>query len=141
MLESTETAILQSKIKKTKDVKERIRLCAVLAHANGHPVKMIASILGISESTTYEYLTDYEKSKKTKDKPYPGRSCKLSESQEQELVEYLRQNSYNSLKQLCAYVERNYQIVYTASGLRDWLKRKNLEKKRKRRIIDPAFSR
>lgn len=139
MVLKKEIAVFQSQIKKTKDVKERIRLCTVLAHANGYPVKTFASILGISESTAYEYLTDYEREKKTKDKPYPGRSCKFSDSQEREFIEYLSQQSYTSLKQLCAYVEEKYNIRYTASGLRDWLKRKKLEKRRKRRIIDPNF--
>jgi len=52
---------LQDQIKKTKNLKTRIRLCAVLANANGHSIKAIASILRVSESVVEEYLTELDK--------------------------------------------------------------------------------
>lgn len=122
---------LQKQIKKTKNLKERVRLCAILAKANGHSAKVIASVLDISESTVYEYVTEFEKNKKVKHKDHPGRSCKLSLSQEADLKEYISMHSYSTLQGLCAYIEEKYQVQYTPSGLRDWLKRKKIIKQKR----------
>lgn len=134
MTDSLEIFFFQEKIRKTKNLKERTRLCAILANKNGHPIKTIASVLRISESSVYEYLTDYEREEKTKDKTYPGRSPKLSSTQEAELAIYLKEHSYESLEQLATYVKEKYEIKYTVSGLSSWLKRKNLLKKRKQSL-------
>lgn len=131
MTQNVDLEFLQNQIRKTKDLKERIRLCAILAKAKGHSAKVIASILDISESTVYEYLNEFEKSKKIKNKDYPGRSCKLSPFQETELKEYISAHSYSSLQELCAYIEEKYEVQYTPSGLRDWLKRHNINKQKR----------
>lgn len=122
----------QEKIKKTKNLKERIRLCAILAHINGHSVKAIAEILGISQSTVYDYIAEYEKNQRTEGKIYQGRSSKLNKTQETELIEYLKSNPCPTLKELSHYIAEKYQITYTLSGLRDWLNRKNLRKVKKK---------
>lgn len=125
---------LQKQLKKTKDPKERLRLCVILARNNGHSIKVISSILQISESSVYEYINEFHHENKTTNKIYLGRACKLSKSQENELISYIAQHSYKSVEQLSAYILKKYNIKYTNSGLRDWLKRKSLKKIRKKRL-------
>ena len=48
-------------VRKTKNIDEKDRLCAILAYDEGHDVYDIANILKLSESTTYNYISDYLK--------------------------------------------------------------------------------
>lgn len=123
---------LQKQVKTTRNFKERIRLCAILAKIDLHPIKSISSILQISESTIYEYVNDFKKNKKTASKKHVGRPCRLSKSQEIELSNYIKEYSYKSIKHLCLYIKKQYGLTYTHSGLRDWLKRKKIQKKLRR---------
>ncbi|MDP1880532.1 MAG: helix-turn-helix domain-containing protein [Parachlamydiaceae bacterium] len=120
---------LHNKLKTTKDFKEKIRIFAILAQANGHSIKSISSILRISKSTVYEYINEFKDKNKTTDKNHPGRGCKLSNHQENELIAYIKENSYKSVNQLCLYVKTKYDLNYTIPGLSCWLKRNNLQKK------------
>lgn len=54
---------LQDQIKKARNLKARVRLCAILANANGHSTKAIAAILQIPESTVEEYLIELHENK------------------------------------------------------------------------------
>lgn len=125
----------ENRIKKTKDLNERIRLSVLLARVNGHSIKTIASVLRISVSTVYEYLSDFDREKKIRNKSQTGRNPKLSESQETELEELVAKVSYKSLNALCLYVKEKYDVLYTTSGMRDWLKRKNLQKASKKKLF------
>jgi transposase len=127
---------LEEELKRTKDIKQRIRLCAILAKKSGHPASIIASILRISESSVYEYLQEYEEEKKISHKVYPGRVPKLSSAEEEELITYVKNKSYGTISDLCAYVKEKYGTVYTTAGMRDWLIRNNiLKKKIKKQIL------
>lgn len=122
-------ASLEQQIRETKNLKERVRLCAVLGNANGHPIKLISSVLQISVSSVYGYINEFNRFNKTRSKKYLGRACKMSSLQEVELTEYVLKNSYKSVKALSVYVKEKFNIAYSSSGMREWLRKKNLQKK------------
>jgi transposase len=64
MTDPLDILLFQEKIKETENLQERIRLCTILAHKNGHSIKTIASILRISENSVCDYITNYEQEKK-----------------------------------------------------------------------------
>lgn len=65
MKKQKDISFFKDEIKKTKNLHERIRLCALLANANGHSIKAIAAVLRISESCVNDYLTEFQNEKKS----------------------------------------------------------------------------
>jgi transposase len=122
---------LSRKIKTTKNLNERIRLCVVLGRNDGHSPKLIASILRISESSVYDYLKEFDEKGKIINKPQPGRNCKLSPEQEQDLKQRLENTFYQTIKDICAYVKTTYNLSYTIPGMRDWLIRNDAHHKQR----------
>ena len=114
-------AELETLVKKTKDVNQRNRTCVVLARDDGHDSETIARVLRISLSSVYDYLNDYDTKSKTKNDKHNGALCKLSVEQEQELKNHLSVVTYQTAKEICAYVYAQYGIAYVPSGMLDWL--------------------
>ena len=50
-----------------------------------------------------------------------GSQSKLNEAQGLELVEHLSENSYLICSEIWAYVHSKYGVLYTVSGMTDWL--------------------
>jgi transposase len=114
---------LERRVRQTKDVYERLRLCVVLARSEGIAPELIAQTHRISVSSVFQYLSDYEKDNKTRHEPRGGTESKLSKEQTQELVSYLQQMTYLYTKDICKYVKAKYGIQYSRSGMNDWLLR------------------
>lgn len=110
-------------VRKTKNMDERVRLCAILAYDEGHDVSDIANILKISESSTYNYIQDYLKSSKIAHSPKNGALCKLTPAQEVELIKHLSATTYLTAKSICVYVLKKYAVKYTVAGITKWLNR------------------
>jgi transposase len=107
----------------TKNVDEKIRLCAILAYDEGHDISDIANILKISESSTYNYINDYLKKNKIANEPKNGAYCKLTPREEIELIKYLSFTTHLTAKSICAYVLDKYALKYTVAGITKWLER------------------
>ena len=122
-LSSDQRSHLEKLVKKTRDVNERNRICVILARDDGHTPKEIANILRIGESSVYDYLREYEKSKKTINDPHPGKPTKLDKNQEIELKEHLSRTTYLKVKQVCQHVKETYKVKYSVEGMRNWLQR------------------
>ena len=110
-------------VRKTKNIDEKDRLRAILAYDLGHDASDIAEILQISESTTYNYINDYLNKNKIAHLPKNGALCKLTPSQEIELINHLHEVTYLYAKSICAYVLKTYQVKYTVAGITKWLER------------------
>lgn len=114
---------LEKRVRKTKDVNERNRLCVILGRDDGRSVAEITTILRISESSVYDYLREYDEQGKTINDPHPGKPSKLDVDQEIELKKHLSQKTYLKVKEVCLYVGEMYKTQYTVAGMRNWLER------------------
>lgn len=110
-------------VRKTKNVDEKTRLCALLAYDIGHDPRDIAEILQISETTAYRYVNDYLTKNKTSHDPKGGSECKLTPLQEIDLIAHLHEATYLYAKDICDYVLKTYRIKYTVAGITKWLNR------------------
>lgn len=107
----------------TKNMDERVRLCAILSYDLGHDITDIAEILHISESSTYNYINDYLKKNKIAHAPKNGAQCKLTAREEIELIKYLSATTHLSAKSIRVYVLDKYGVKYTTAGITKWLER------------------
>lgn len=91
----------------------------------GYSVEMVEAALGLDDNTIRRYWKGYEE--KGIDTylsdhyvPYVG---KLTSEQEQALTAHLDQHLYLDVKPIIAWVEAQFEITYTMSGMRDLLHR------------------
>ena len=113
---------IERRARQTKDIHERLRLCIVLARSEGMSHELIAQAHRISVSSVYQYISDYEKEKKTLHNNRGGSESKLNQEQTQELLQHLKKNTYLYVKDICKYVKKTYGIEYSKSGMTLWLK-------------------
>jgi transposase len=105
---------------KEKNRRNGDRIKAVLLGDDGYSYKAIAAVLFLDEETISRHIRDYI-SKKKLSLNSGGSQSKLNEPQARELVEHLSENSYLICTEICAYVHSKYGVVYTVSGMTDWL--------------------
>lgn len=121
-LGSDEKKNLEIRLKRTADVSEWRRICAVLHADNGIPIDEIACALWLSPVTVEKYLRDYHNQNKTQNDHSAGKPPKLNESESQELTAHLSKNTYLKVKAIASYVKKRFGIQYSRSGMTYWLK-------------------
>lgn len=133
-------ASLEAKLKKAREASERNRLCVILGHDEGLSIDDLAKALRISHSTVCNYLKDYESEQKTNHDHKGGGQTKLSQEQSISLLQHLSEITYLKVKQICAYVEKQYGITYSRSGMTAWLQEHKFVYKRPKKVpgkLDP----
>jgi len=131
---------LESKLKKAREASERNRLCVVLGHDEGLSIDELAKALRLSHATVCNYLKDYESGQKTDHDPKGGGRLKLFQEQSDSLLRHLSETTYLKVKQIRAYVEKQYGITYSRSGLTAWLQEHGFVYKRPKKVpgkLDP----
>jgi transposase len=121
-LSPEEKSQLERRVRQTRDVHERLRLCVILSRSEGISPELIAQTHRISVSSVYQYLLDYEKETKTQHAPRGGTESKLNKEQTRELLLHLQEVTYLHTKNICKYVKAKYGIKYSRSGMNAWLK-------------------
>lgn len=121
-------------VRKTKNMDERVRLCAILAYDEGHDTSDIANILKISESSTYNYISDYLKKDKIAHDPKNGSYCRLTPKEEIELIKYLSITTHLTANSIRAYVFKKYKVKYTIAGITKWLERNDFVYKKPKHV-------
>lgn len=134
ILSIAERANLEKQLKRPRDYSERNRLCVILGYDDGVSIEELAKILRLNFATVYEYLREYDSSHKTKSDPRGGSDPKLSEEQTQTLLKHLMETTYLKVKQVIAYVSLQYKILYSRSGMTDWLRRQGFVYKRPKKV-------
>ncbi len=115
--------------KKERDGRVRDRIKAVLLRDEGWTWMQISHALLLSEEMLRKHLQEYQTSKKLK--PENGGSKeKLSFEQSQKLIEHLQAHTYLYTKDIAAYVESVFGVIYSVSGMCYWLKRNNFSYKK-----------
>jgi len=113
---------LERRVRQTKDLHERTRLCVILSRSEGISPEIIAQTHRISVQTVYRYLTEYEKESKTQNSIRGGTDSKLNAEQTRDLLNYLQVVTYLKAKDVCSYVENKYNVHYSVIGMTVWLK-------------------
>ena len=96
------------------------RIKAVLLASEGWSQVMISQALRIHESTVARHLSDYVLSEKLKPEN-GGSQSRLSETQTMQLIEHLIEKTYFHTRQIVAYIETEFGVSYTVSGMNKWL--------------------
>ncbi len=134
ILQPGKRAELEILVRKTKNMDERVRLCAVLAYDEGHDVSDIANILKISESSAYNYINDYLQKNKIAHDPKGGTYCKLTAREEIELIKHVSTVTYLTANSIRNHVLKTYGIKYTVTGMTKWLERNDFVYKKPKSI-------
>jgi transposase len=133
-------ANLEAKLKRAREASERNRLCVVLGHDEGLSIDELAKALRLSHATVCNYLKDYESEQKTDHDPKGGGQLKLSQEQSISLLKHLSETTYLKVKQICAYVKKQYGVTYSRSGITAWLQKHGFVYKRPKKVpgkLDP----
>lgn len=121
-LSDAERTQLRAQHKRERDKRVCDRIKAVLLFDKGWSVAAIAEVLLLSEDAIREHINEYRESKKLK--PENGGSAeKLSIEQSDQLGQHLQSHTYLYVKDIIAYVQGVWSVVYSVPGMRDWLRR------------------
>jgi len=121
-LNEREKAQLRAQHKQERDGRIRDRIKAILLYDEGWSPQQIAKILLISDQAVRNHVEDYKASQKLR--PENGGSDEmLSKEQSEKLEAYLREHTYLYVKDIAAYVNATFGIIYTVPGMRTWLQR------------------
>jgi transposase len=105
---------------KERDKRTCDRIKAVLAYDDGYSYAEIARILLLNETTIKRHIDGYLHHQKLNTEN-GGSASKLSEKDSQQLIAHLNENTYLYVKDICAYIEKTYQKIYSISGMCKWL--------------------
>jgi len=111
-----------------KNRRKADRIKSVLLRDEGWSLNKIAQALRLHNDTVSRYILDYLENESF-DFNYKGSSEQLSEEQSEQLVKHLEENLYTKVVEIVAYVESEFNLKYTVSGMTDWLKRNNFSYK------------
>lgn len=112
---------LERKLRHSRKIDDRNRLCVILGYDEGSSIDELASILRISHATVYNYLNDFHKNQKIENLPRGGRKPKLGDEQSQTLKKHLSEVTYLKVKEICAYVRATFGVLMSRSGMTAWL--------------------
>jgi len=128
-LSHDERAQLRAQHKRERDKRVCDRIKAVLLYDKGWPVDAIAEALLISDDAVREHIAEYKESRKLK--PENGGSTeKLSVEQSEQLEHHLQSQTYLHVKDIIAYVQSTWSVIYSVPGMRNWLQRHSFSYKK-----------
>lgn len=105
------------------------RIKAVLLRDKGYTYQQIAEIFLLDDETVHRHIYDY--SCKNKISPENGGSKSyLDDDQTSKLIAHLESTTYLYAKDICAYVQKEFSIRYTVSGMIKWLQKNSFRHKR-----------
>jgi transposase len=111
--------VIQHKSERDGRIRDRIK--AVLLHDKGYSYTKIAEILLLDDETVRRHVNDYIIKKKLAPKN-GGSVSRMSLKQSELLKAHLREKTYLYVKEICAYVQSEFSLKYTHSGMTKWLK-------------------
>lgn len=111
---------LESRHKKSRDVRECDRIKAVLLCHEGWSSAMIAQALRKHEASIVRYLNDFIQEDKLVSVS-GGSDSYLTAAQTQQLIQHLCDVTYCHQHQIVAYIKKEFDVEYSVSGLNKWL--------------------
>ena len=120
MLSLKEREHLIQRHRKERDGRVRDRIKAVLAYDDGYSYSEIAKILLLDDETIRRHVDDYARENKLS-VTNGGSESKLTNDESLQLINHLQEITYLYVKDICAYVWKNYHKKYSISGMTKWL--------------------
>lgn len=107
------------------NAKDSYKINAILLLSDEWTIQQVTEALFLSDETIRTYLKDYKKGgiKRLLKTGYNGSKCKLNRHQRRKLCKELDSNIYLTTNQIIEYVEREFGISYSTSGMKDLLHR------------------
>jgi transposase len=131
------TADLKKSLEKRHRVERDARVCdrikAVLLNSEGWTNQQIAQALRIHSETVAQHLQDWHEAEKLKPEN-GGSSSHLSQAQEKALDAHLQEHVQTTVRSICAWVFKQFQVSYTVSGMTAWLHRNGFSYKQPKGI-------
>lgn len=123
-----------------KEKRQADRIKTILSLNQGYSFGLIAEILQLDDSTLHNYYADYLEGgiEKLLSDDYTGGISRLSYEQLQALDLHMQEHIYTSSKEIKAYIEKTYGIVYTTEGVKKILERLDFTYKKPKSIPGKA---
>src|SRR5438105_7606376 len=95
------------------------RIKAILLLNDGLAYNQVAKILLIDETTIRRYEHEYKEKgiDGLLEDRYQGSNGFLTGQQEEELTDYLKEHTYQTVKAVAGYIKREYQVDYSIEGM------------------------
>lgn len=120
---------LIAKHKREHDKRTCDRIKAVLLYDKGYTYQHIAEILLLDDETVRRHLEDYQRFQKLKTQN-GGSASHLHPDQTAKLIAHLEAKTYLHAKEICGYVHKTFNVLYTVSGMIQWLQKNNFRYKK-----------
>ncbi len=142
-LSKEKIAELEKLHRSLRDKRQADRVKAVLALSKGWSPAQVAEILLFNEKTSRHYFERYQQGggQALLNDNYSGAESKLSDHQMSELKRYLEDHLLPDAKSVIAYIDKQYKVCYSASGVTDLLHRLGFSYKKPKHVPgkqDPA---
>jgi transposase len=124
-----EKAHLELRHQACENRKEGDRIKAILLRSEGWTVPQISQALRLHQSTITKHIEEYKAKGKLSNQS-GGSESHLTDSQTQELIAHLEENTYGHNHQIVLYIKENFGVHYTVSGLHKWLHRNGFSYKK-----------
>ena len=105
---------LQKRHKRERDKRVSDRIKAVLAYDEGYSYEDVAQILLLDEGTIRRHIDSYFSKQKLKPDNGGGTSY-LNQIETETLTSHLQEKTYLYVKDICAYVKKNFDKGYGCS--------------------------
>lgn len=119
-LTKSERSKLLSQHRQERDRRVCDRIKAVLAYDDGYSYSEIARLLLLDDETIRRHVQDYFSHKKLLP-DNGGSQSQLNIKQTKDLITHLDNVTYLYVKEICAYVKRQYKVAFSISGMTKWL--------------------
>lgn len=119
-LSTAQKKTLETQHRAERDGRVRDRIKAVLLKSEGWTNEAIGQALRIHPETVAQHLRDWEQAEKLKPEN-GGSQSKLTAQQTRGLEQHLQKKTYLKVSDICSYVARTWQVIYTVSGMTKWL--------------------
>jgi transposase len=118
-LSAEQLAELRAAHRRTRDQREADRIKAVVSLASGWPAEQVAAVLLIDPNTVRNYFRRYREGglPGLLQMAYQGSDCALSDTQLVALDTHVQTHLYLTAKDVAAWVEEEFGVAYTASGM------------------------
>ena len=124
-LAPSERKLLLTEHKRERDGRIRDRYKTILLLDQGLSYQQVAEVLFLHSSSPRRYFEAFQEGgiDTLILLKYQGRPAQLSESQQEQLKEHLRENIYLSASQVGSYIQETFAILYTTKGIVNLLHR------------------
>ena len=124
-LPPTELKTLRIRHRKEKNKKNAYRLNVIYLLGKGWAVSEVKEALMLDENSIYRYYDDYKKHgiEYLLKNNYKGSVILLTNAEVQELKDHLEETPCRTTKEAIFYVEKNFDVTYSISGMNGLLKK------------------